>query len=92
MDGGREGGRREGGREGGMNEWREGGGRDGGWEGGREGERREGGREEGGRSTDLPFPDESTTSGPFSLKSPNREEPPGPPCNHSNSGASLSPL
>jgi len=25
--------------------------------------------------------------GPFSTNSPNNEEPPGPPCNHSNTGA-----
>ena len=34
----------------------------------------------------------STKNGPFSLKSPKRDEPPGPPCNHSNTGAVADPV
>ena len=34
----------------------------------------------------------STYRGPFSLNKPKREEPPGPPCNHSNTGAFSMPL
>ncbi len=59
---------------------------------GREGRRHKSDWEGQRERPSLPFPDAFTISGPFSMKRPNSEEPPGPPCNHSNNGASLSPL